>query len=49
LRVTVEVTSSTPSKSRGDRGHTGFQHKVLNQNDEVVMTYHCVNILARRP
>ena len=49
LRVTVEVTSSTPSKSRGDRGRTGFQHKVLNQNDEVVMTYHCVNILARRP
>ncbi len=49
LRVTVEVTSSTPSKSRGDRGRTGFQHKVLNQNDEVVMTYHCVSILARRP
>ena len=49
LRVKAEVTSSTPSKSRGDRGRTGFQHRVLNQNDEVVMTYHCVNILARRP
>ncbi len=49
LRVRVEVTSSTPSQSRDDRGRTGFQHTVLNQNDEVVMTYHCVNILARRP
>lgn len=49
LRVTAEVTSSTPSKSRDDRGRTGFQHRVLNQRDEVVMTYHCVNILARRP
>lgn len=49
LRVQGKVTSSTPSKSRGDRGRTGFQHRVLNQNDEVVMTYHCVNILARRP
>jgi acyl dehydratase len=49
LRVEAEVTSSTSSKSRGDRGRTGFQHRVLNQNDEVVMTYNCVNILARRP
>ena len=49
LRVEAEVTSSTPSKSRSDRGRTGFQHRVLNQNDEVVMTYNCVNILARRP
>ncbi len=49
LRVRIEVTSSTPSQSRDDRGRTGFQHTVLNQNDEVVMTYHCVNILARRP
>ena len=49
LRVEAEVTSSTPSKSRSDRGRTGFQHRVLNQNNEVVMTYHCVNILARHP
>ncbi len=48
LRVMAEVTRSTPSKSRADRGRTGFQHRVLNQNDKVVMTYHCVNILARR-
>ncbi len=49
LRVRIEVTSSTPSQSRPDRGRTGFQHTVLNQNGEVVMTYHCVSILARRP
>ncbi len=49
LRVHIKVTSSTPSQSRDDRGRTGFQHTVLNQNGKVVMTYHCVNILARRP
>jgi len=49
LRVQIEVTSSTPSQSRDDRGRTGFRHTVLNQDDEVVMTYNCVNILARRP
>ena len=49
LRVKAEVTNSTASKSRDDRGRTEFKHTVLNQNDEVVMIYHCVNILARRP
>ena len=49
LRVKVEVVSSTPSASRGDRGRTGFIHTVVNQRDEVVMTYDCVVILARRP
>ncbi len=49
LRVRIEVTSSTPSRSRNDRGRTGFQNTVLNQDDEVVMTFHSVVILARRP
>lgn len=49
LRVKVEVTSSTPSASRPDRGRTGFHHVILNQRGEVVMTYDCVVILARRP
>ena len=49
LRVQVEVTSSAQSQSRSDRGRTGFQHRVLNQDDEVVMSYHCTVILARRP
>ena len=49
LRVKAEVTSSTPSDSRPDRGRTGFRHVVLNQRDEAVMTYDCIVILARRP
>jgi acyl dehydratase len=49
LHVKVEVTSSTASASRPDRGRTGFHHIVLNQRGEVVMTYDCVVILARRP
>jgi len=49
LRCRIEVTSSSPSQSRTDRGRTGFQHTVYNQDDEVVMTYHATVILARRP
>jgi len=49
LRVKVEVTSSTPAESRPERGRTGFLHTVLNQNDELVMAYDCMVILARRP
>lgn len=49
LRVKGEVTSSTPSASRPDRGRTGFRQTVVNQRGEVVMTYDCVVILARRP
>ncbi|HUF86918.1 MAG TPA: MaoC family dehydratase [Thermohalobaculum sp.] len=49
LSAKVEVTSSTPSASRPDRGRTGFRHAVFNQRGELVMTYDCVVILARRP
>lgn len=49
LRVQAEVTSSSPSSSRPDRGRTGFHQVVLNQRDEVVMTYDSMVILARRP
>jgi len=48
LRVKGEITSSTPSESRPDRGRTGFRHIVFNQNDEVVMTFDSVVIMARR-
>ena len=48
LRLRIAVTSSTPPQSRDHRARTGVPHTVLNQNGEVVMTYHCVNILARR-
>jgi acyl dehydratase len=49
LRVRVEVTASTPSQSRPDRGRTHFRHWVLNQHGEVVMEFDSVVILARRP
>ena len=49
LRVRVEITRPRPSETRPDRGRTGFHHVVLNQNDEVVMTYDAIVILARRP
>jgi len=49
LTVKGEITSSTPSESRPDRGRTGFRHTVLNQHGEIVMTFDSVVILARRP
>jgi acyl dehydratase len=49
LRVKGEITSSTPSESRPDRGRTGFRHTVFNQHGELVMTFDSVVILARRP
>jgi len=49
LRARVEVTEARISRSRPDRGYTRFSHSVLNQKDEVVMTYDTVVILARRP
>lgn len=49
LRVEAEVVSSKPSRSRDDRGSTGIMYRVLNQADEVVMTYQIIHILKRRP
>lgn len=48
LKVKVEVTSSTPSQSRPDRGRTGFRHTVTNQDGEVVMTFDSMVIMACR-
>ncbi len=49
LRVKAEVVSSKPSRSRDDRGQTGIMYRVLNQANEVVMTYQIIHILKRRP
>ncbi|MDH3668830.1 MAG: MaoC family dehydratase [Paracoccaceae bacterium] len=49
LRVKAVVVSSKPSRSRDDRGRTGIMYRVLNQVDEVVMTYQIIHILKRRP
>lgn len=47
LRVTGEVLASAPSASRPDRGRTRFQYRVLNQNDEVVLTWQAIQLLKR--
>ena len=48
LHVRATVQDSQPSKSRPDRGRTVILNEVLNQKDEVVMTYTCTHILRRR-
>ncbi len=49
LRVRAEVVSSTPSASRSDRGRTVIAYEVMNQEDELVMSYECTHILRRAP
>lgn len=49
LRCRGTVLSVTPSRSRADRGRTEIAYEVLNQRDEVVMTYRVTHILRRRP
>lgn len=49
LRARSEVTDSAPSASRPDRGRATIFTEVLNQHDEVVMTYTAVHILRRKP
>jgi acyl dehydratase len=49
LSVRVTILKATPSKSKPDRGAVTSLIEVFNQTDEVVMTFKCVNIIARRP
>lgn len=48
LHVTGEVTASTPSRSRPDRGRCEIRYDVFNQTDERVMTFLAVHILRRK-
>ncbi|KZY48292.1 acyl dehydratase [Roseovarius sp. HI0049] len=48
LRVKATVTASRPSASRPDRGRTTILYEVLNQKDEIVMSYNAIHILRRR-
>jgi acyl dehydratase len=48
LSVCVTVLKATPSKSKPDRGAVTSFLEVLNQAEEVVMTFKCVNIIGRR-
>lgn len=49
IRTEVEVRDLRPSDSKPDRGYATFAYTVLNQDDEIVMTLTCAQILRRRP
>jgi acyl dehydratase len=49
LSVRVTILKATPSRSKPDRGAVTSFVEVFNQADELVMTFRCVNIIARRP
>lgn len=49
LRAEAEVVSSAPSASRPDRGRTGIQYRVFNQNGDEVASYRATHILRRKP
>ncbi len=49
IRTEVEVRDLRPSDSKPDRGYATFDYTVLNQDDEVVMSLSCAQILRRRP
>ena len=48
LRVEAEVTASKASKSKPDRGFVDVQYNILNQNDDLVSSYHSTHMLKRR-
>ena len=49
IRVRVTVLETKASRSKPDRGMVYSFAETINQNDEVIMTYKAVNIMARRP
>jgi acyl dehydratase len=49
LRVKTEILAARPSNSKPDRGILTMGFTTLNQRDEVVMSYQCVDILKRDP
>ena len=49
LRIRAEVVGSSPSRSRADRGRIEVRTDVLNQADELVMSYTATHILKRKP
>ncbi len=45
----VEVRELRPSETKPDRGYGTLAYRVLNQDDEIVMTFTCTLIMRRRP
>ncbi len=48
LKVRATVKEKRPSRSKPDRGTMIMDYEVLNQLDEVVMTFTAIHILARK-
>ena len=49
IRTEAEVRELRPSGSKPDRGFLTMAYQVANQDGELVMSFVCVHILARRP
>jgi acyl dehydratase len=49
IRSEVEVRELRPSGSKPDRGYATLAYTVLNQDDEIVMTFTCTLIMRRGP
>ncbi len=49
LRVVSRVISSTPSRSKPDRGAMLMAHETYNQHGELVLSCECAHFLRRRP
>jgi acyl dehydratase len=48
LRVVSRVLSTTPSRSKPDRGAMVMTHETYNQNGEMVLSCECTHFLRRR-
>ncbi|MEM9043758.1 MAG: MaoC family dehydratase [Pseudomonadota bacterium] len=49
LSSEMEVIDLRASQTRLDRGYAIIEHRAMNQSGEVVLSYRCTVILARRP
>jgi acyl dehydratase len=49
LSVRVTVLKTVPSRSKPDRGAVTSFVEVINQADDIVMTFKVVNIIGKRP
>jgi len=49
LRIRVTVAKARASRSRPDRGLVHSAVEVLNQDDDIVLSFAAVNFFARRP
>lgn len=49
IRMEAEVIDRRLSDSRQDRGYVTVAFRAFNQKDDVIMTFRCVEIIARDP